>query len=109
MKIIDEGISCYSCEKFTWIHYTSKFIDYCEYFDEALPTNYSKELNQSDEKLTICKHFTLHDKFNKDKYENLIAQFNTFKDIKENLKDNHLYYYVLGNFKLHKMHEFDQE
>lgn len=109
MKIVDEGISCYTCEKFTWIHYTSKFIDFCEYFDEALPTNYSKELNKAHEKLTICRHFSLHEKFNDDKYQNLIDQTNTFQRIKSNLKEDYLYYYEVGNFKLFEFHEFDQK
>lgn len=110
MKRIDNGINCYTCKYFTWIHYTSKFFDFCEFFEEALPTNdRTDRLIESGEKLLICKNYELHTKFNNDNYSNLISQYQTFQGICQNLENRILYSYLLDNFCLSLFYKFQNE
>ncbi|HUY00783.1 MAG TPA: hypothetical protein VMV49_14575 [Candidatus Deferrimicrobium sp.] len=110
MARVDTGINCLTCKYFQWIHYTSKFIDFCDFFEEALPTNMSKDdLIKSGVKLLICKNFKLHAKFDNDLYSNLIAQYITFKEICPTLKDKMLFSYFPDNFCLNSFQEFGIE
>ncbi len=110
MAKIDNGISCYTCKYFEWVHYTSKFIDFCKFYEESLPTqNIENETTKSGERLLICKHFELHEKFNNSNYSNLISQYGTFQDVKQNLKEKILYSYLMGSFSLSIFHEFEKE
>jgi len=109
MERIDNGINCFTCKHFEWIHYTSKFIDFCEFFEEALPTNTTRDdLVKCGKKLLICKNFELHKKFNNAKYDNLISQSESFKGIMENLEDKVLYFYLMDYFQLCQFCEFEK-
>ena len=110
MERIDNAISCYTCKYFIWVHYTSKFIDFCDFFEEALPTNTTKdEQIKSRTKLLICRNFELHKKFNNANYTNLISQAESFKQIRRSMKDKILYTFFLDNFHLCHFCEFEKE
>jgi hypothetical protein len=109
MQRIDNGINCYTCKNFEWIHYTSKFIDFCNFFEEALPTNtIQDDLIKCGMKLLICKKFELHKKFNHANYANLISQSESFEEIKKTLEENILYTYMLESFHLCQLSEFEK-
>ena len=110
MDRIDNAINCYTCKYFKMIHYLSKFIDFCDFFEEALPTNTTQDAQlKSGEKLLICKNFTLHEKFNNERYAHLISQADSFQVMRGNMQDKNLYSYFADNFHLCQCHEFEKE